>query len=307
MTSRKEKKAFLYIALGVALLGTGPIFVKSVQAHGVLVGFYRLLFASLMMAVPAWLMRQPQPEKSKKSKQEEWGWSVLGGVCFAFNIGLWCSALNYTSASAVTLLDNTAPVWVGLVSWLLLGLKQQRNFWLGLVITLIGAALMIGMDFNQGPSGQVTGNLIALASGFAYGMYILVTHRARRIVGSFQYSFRVNVFGSLVLLMAGAGLGLFNQMLSAQAYFLIFLMALSSQVIAWLLVNHALGDLPAAAASIALVGQPIVTTLWAWLLLGEVPTSLQAVGGLVCLAGILIVQLSSTRRIESQATIGGLE
>ncbi len=119
--------------------------------------------------------------------------------------------------------------------------------------------------------------------------------------------FRVNVFGSLVLLMAGAGLGLFNQMLSAQAYFLIFLMALSSQVIAWLLVNHALGDLPAAAASIALVGQPIVTTLWAWLLLGEVPTSLQAVGGLVCLAGILIVQLSSTRRIESQATIGGLD
>lgn len=165
---------------------------------------------------------------------------------------------------------------------------------------------MIGVDLNNSSSEQMTGNLIALASGFSYGMYILVTHRARRILDSFQYSFRVNVFGSLVLLAAGLALGLFNQVLSAKVYLLIFLMALTSQVMAWLLVNHALGHLPAAAASIALVGQPIVTTIWAWLLLGEKLTTMQAVGGVLSLAGILIVQLTANRS-SAKMTNSGLE
>jgi len=304
MQSKQDKKSYIYIALGVFLLGTGPIFVKSVQTHGVLVGFYRLLFAGIMMAVPAFFMRSK--EKPHSSPKEQWTWSILGGIAFAFNISLWCSALNYTNASVVTLLDNTAPVWVGLVSWLLLGLRQHRFFWLGLLVTLGGAALMIGVDLNNSSSEQMTGNLIALASGFSYGMYILVTHRARRILDSFQYSFRVNVFGSLVLLAAGLALGLFNQVLSAKVYLLIFLMALTSQVMAWLLVNHALGYLPAAAASIALVGQPIVTTIWAWLLLGEKLTTMQAVGGVLSLAGILIVQLTANRS-STKMTNSGLE
>jgi len=71
---------------------------------------------------------------------------------------------------------------------------------------------------------------------------------------------------------------------------LIFLMALTSQVIAWVLVNDALGQLPAAAASVALVGQPIVTTLLGIFILKEVPSFLQMIGALICLAGILIVQ-----------------
>lgn len=305
MGLKKDKKAWLYIALGVMLLGTGPIFVKSVQIHGVLVGFYRLLFASLIMALPAWHLRQPQAEKA--AHRAQWTWSILGGISFAFNIGLWCSALNYTTASAVTLLDNTAPVWVGLVSWLVLGIKQQRNFWLGLLIALGGAALMIGMDLSVGSSRQMAGNLIALASGFSYGMYILVTHRARRILNSFQYSFRVNAIGSALLFFAGLALGLFHDPISMRAYFLIFLMALSSQVIAWLLVNHALGVLPAAAASIALVGQPLVTTIWAWLLLSEVPTALQAAGGLLCLLGIVIVQFSAEKADDKPMAVPGLE
>ena len=46
MTNSDTKKAMLFIVLGVILLGTGPMFVKFVQSNGILVGFYRLFFAS---------------------------------------------------------------------------------------------------------------------------------------------------------------------------------------------------------------------------------------------------------------------
>jgi len=71
---------------------------------------------------------------------------------------------------------------------------------------------------------------------------------------------------------------------------MIFLMALSSQVIAWLMVNQALGELSVSVSSIILVGQPVVSTLLGIVLLKEIPGILQLGGGVLCLIGIYTVQ-----------------
>jgi len=100
----------------------------------------------------------------------------------------------------------------------------------------------------------------------------------------------VALSGALALAAAAALTGQFRQPLGAHNLLLIFAMALSSQVIAWLLVNQALGQLPAAGASVALVGQPVVTTILGIFLLNEVPSGLQLLGALICLGGILLAQ-----------------
>jgi len=71
---------------------------------------------------------------------------------------------------------------------------------------------------------------------------------------------------------------------------MIFLMALSSQVPGWYLVNEALGKLPSAAGAVALVGQPMVSTLLGIFILGEFLTVGQGAGVFLCLAGILLAQ-----------------
>ncbi len=292
MQKSDSKKAMLYIFLGVILLGTGPMFVKYVHANGVLVGFYRLLFAAIMLSVPA-LMRKPGKDSQPMIQKGGLKWAALGGLVFALNISLWCSALNYTTASAVTLLDNTAPVWVGLISWIILKEKQSWNYWLGLVITIAGAGLMIGWGFLHSTDSQTTGNFIGIASGFSYAMYILVTHKARNYMGSLRYSWIVSIFGTVALCAASLLIGLLAEPLPVKSLVMIFLMALTSQVIAWLLINHALGQLPAAGASVALVGQPVVTTLLGIIILKEIPLPMQLLGAAICLAGILTVQLTN--------------
>jgi drug/metabolite transporter (DMT)-like permease len=87
--------------------------------------------------------------------------------------------------------------------------------------------------------------------------------------------------------------GVFSQPLSPESLWLIFAMAISSQVLGWILINHALGLLPVAVASVVLLGQPIVTTILGIFILSEVPSLLQAVGGVICLSGIFIVQKSN--------------
>ena len=290
MSTTDSRKAMLYIILGVILLGTGPMFVKYVSANGVLVGFYRLFFAGIMLSLPVGF--RSIKTKAKRPSKQGLGWAILGGLVFALNISLWCSALNYTTASAVTLLDNTSPVWVGLAGWLFLKEKQPWRYWLGLLVTIAGAGIMIGWDFLRGSSMQMTGNLIGIASGLSYALYILVTKRARSNMDSLQYSWILSLSGAVGLFLVSLVMGLFSQPLPAESLLMIFLMALSSQVIAWVLVNHALGHLPAAGASVALVGQPIVATILGVILLNEIPSWLQLLGALVCLWGIIIVQRS---------------
>lgn len=297
MKNTETKKAMLFIALGVLLLGTGPMFVKYVHANGVLVGFYRLFFAAIMLSLPMGLMKSRAESADQPPAGGGLKWAVLGGLVFAANISLWCSALNYTTASAVTLLDNTAPVWVGLIGWTLLKERQPLRYWLGLLVTIGGAGIMIGWDILYSSGQQSTGNLIGIASGLSYALYILITQQARRYMSALRYSWLVSLSGAIGLGLVAWGSGLFSQPLPLNSLFMIFLMALTSQVIAWVLVNHALGQLPASAASVALVGQPVVTTLLGIVILKEVPSPLQLVGALVCLAGIFTVQKSQSASV----------
>jgi len=293
MPDSAHKKGYIAIAIGVALLGTGPIFVKSVHANGILVGFLRMAFAGIMLTIPAALSWKKQPIKSAK-KDDKW-WALLGSLTYAVNIALWCTALNFTTASAVTLLDTTAPVWVGLFAWLFMGRKNGPWYWVGLAVTLVGAAMTVGFNSLGIGSVQFKGNMIALASGFTYAAYIIFTQRARRTMSSLSYSWLVAVVGAASLFIVSLISGLLSKPLPFNAYILIALMAFTSQVVAWLLVNHALGVLPPAAGSVALVGQPIVTTLLGALLINETITWLQALGGAICLGGILLVQFSSAK------------
>ena len=285
-----NKKALFGIGIGVLLLGTGPMFVKFVKANGTLVAFYRLLFASVMLALPVLISSKNQTPTLDKDKSVLW--VLLGGISFAINIGLWCSALNYTSASIVTLLDNTAPIWVGLFGWLVLGKKQNQFYWWGLSLTLAGSILLVGSSRVSFDNQKFLGNILSLASGVSYAAYILITQQARRIVSSLKYSWLVSSIGAILLFVFGLATGALKQTISLQGYLLIFLMSLSSQVIGWYLVNDALGKLPAAAASVALVGQPLVVTILGVFILHEIPSFFQIIGGIACLIGIIVVQYS---------------
>ena len=207
-------------------------------------------------------------------------------------MGLWCSALNYTSASIVTLLDNTAPIWVGLFGWLVLGKKQNQFYWWGLSMTLAGSILLVGSSRVSYNNQEFLGNMLSLASGVSYAAYILITQQARRMVPSLRYSWLVSSIGALFLFVFGLATGALKQTLSLQGYLLIFLMSLSSQVLGWYFVNDALGKLPATAASVALVGQPLVVTVLGVFILREIPSFLQIIGGIACLLGIIVVQYS---------------
>jgi drug/metabolite transporter (DMT)-like permease len=287
---KDRRKAYLFLALGVLCIGTGPIFVKFIHGSGSLVAFYRLLIAALFLTLPVLIRnRRARVIVSKSSVR----WAILGGVAFSINVALWVTALSMTTASKVTLLDNTAPIWVGLFGWLLFGKREGWVYWVGLLVTFMGAGLMINLQNIQINSLQGGGDLLGVLCGFTYGIYLILTSRTRSQMDSVTYSWILACSGTITLFLVNLALGSLSQTLSLQSFLLIVAMSLSSQVLGWILINHALGLLPVALASVVLLGQPIVATILGIFILSEVPSLIQAVGGILCLSGIFIVQRSN--------------
>ncbi len=287
MTTSTTRSGYLSIAFGLLMIATGPIFVKTIHANGFLVAFWRLVFAAVILTG---ILLVRGKGALKVSLGKDWKLALAGAIIFTVNMTLWCVALTYVPVANVTLLDNTAPLWVGLLGWLFLRRQMGKAFWAGLALALIGAAIMVLLGDGQGAFLASPGNLLGVLCGFTYGVYLLITARVRKSIDSLTYTWLMAVTGTLLLLPVVAFSGLLADPLPLQSYGLIFLMSLTSQVIGWVLINHALGHLPTGAAAVTLIGQPVLATALGALLIGEVPSPIKILGGVICLAGIVVVQ-----------------
>lgn len=290
--SQLSPTALSYILLGVGVLSLGAsgIFVRWAGAPGVVTSFYRMLVATLVMG-PLFFRSGNRPTRLP---QRETLIALAGGALFAGDVGLWASGVMLSGATNPTLLANTAPLWVGLGAMVLFRERLSLRFWTGLVVGLLGAGLVLGLDSME--SAEVgLGSLLGLAAGLFYAGYFLATQRGRQQLSSLQYFWLSAVSSTLCL----AGLVvLFDHPFTGYphtAYLNFLAVGLVTQVIGYLSINYALGHLPASIVSPTLLGQPVVTALMAVPLLGERIGPLEVVGGMAVLLGVVLVHISRHR------------
>lgn len=279
--------AYLSLAIGILALSLSAMFVRWAKAPGAVTGFYRLFFSTLILT-PIFIQRQRHSERLPISVLI---FPILAGVFTAFDLTVWNSSLAFTTASNATLLGNTAPLWVALGAWLLFREKISNIFWFGLLFALSGAALIMGGDFLLHPRLGI-GDLMATSAGIFYASYMLSTQRGRRYIDPFRYTWLVGVAASFTALILNIILKNPLGGYDTKTWWVFIATALISQTTGYVSISYALGHLPARVVSPTLIGQPIMTTILAIPLLGEIPTSLQMLGGLIALAGIYIVNQS---------------
>lgn len=217
--------------------------------------------------------------------------ALLAGLFLAVDLALWNTAVNITTAANATLFGNSAPLWVALATWLLFGERLNGRFWMGLSLTLVGAAAVLGGDFLRHPTVGV-GDLLSLAAGIFYRGYYLATERGRKHLGSTTYVWLVGLASSFALLVFSLALRLPLTGYSLRTYLAFVGLALITQVVGYVAAGYALGHLPASVVSPSMVGQPLVTALLAIPFLGERLSPWQWAGGTTVITGILLVHLS---------------
>jgi drug/metabolite transporter (DMT)-like permease len=290
-----QNKIFPYIALaiGIVALSLSAMFVRWAEAPGPITGFYRLLISSFLLT-PLFIRQQKKLEPIDKKYLV---FPLFAGIFTAFDFAFWNSSVKFTTAANATLLGNTSPLWVALFALFIFREKLRGSFWLGLIIALTGAVLVMGSDFLRHPTLGI-GDLMASTAAVFYASYQLITQRGRKYIDPLRYMWLVGLSATIGMLIINLILGNSFTGYSAQTWVIFFVTAIVSQMIGYLAVSYALGHLPASVVSPTLIGQPILTTILAIPMLGEIPSTLQWIGGAIALAGIYIVNQSHLHALE---------
>ena len=261
------------------------MFVRWAGVPGPVIAFFRMAIAAVVLLPFFWIYGKPHQIRWSKSILI---YPILGGIFSALDLSVWATAMFYTSAANATFMSNTAPLWVALAAWLLFRERPPRIFWLGLFITLAGAAGMVAGDFLRHPTLSL-GDLIALASGLFYAGYFLATQRGRQHLGVLTYFWIMVFSGAVALFFLNRLLGNPLTGFSTQTYLVFLSAALLTQVIGYLSVVYALGHLLAAVVAPTMILQPVLSALLAIPLLGEALRLDQGIGGTLVLAGIYLI------------------
>jgi drug/metabolite transporter (DMT)-like permease len=274
--------------MGIICLSFSAMFGKWANAPGPVIGFYRIGLATIIL-LPVFLYRKYKYRV--KFPLAILLFPLLGGIFTALDHGTWNSSLRFTSAANATLLGNTAPLWVALFAWLVFRQKLRGLFWVGLLLALGGAVIVLGSDFILHPSIGM-GDMLAMTAGVFYAGYFLVTEVGRKKLDTLSYVWIVDLIAAITLLMISLGMNMPLTGYPPKTYMAFLGAALVSQVGGYLSIGYALGHLPASIVSPTLIGQPVVTALLAIPLLGEALRREQLLGGLFVLVGIYLVHRS---------------
>jgi drug/metabolite transporter (DMT)-like permease len=229
--------------------------------------------------------------------------SLGAGALLAIHFATWISSLEFISVASSVVLVQTSPLFVALLSALLIREKVSRSVALGLAIALAGS-LVVGIsdacvnlacaDILHGDA--LKGDALALAGGISGAGYIVIGRNLRSKVSLISYVGVVYGTAAVVLLafMLLAGQSPFG--LAPIAYLWMILLAIFPQLIAHSTYNWALRFVPATVVAVTLLGEPIAAAILARVLLDEVPPLARLFGAALTLAGIVLVSIKGQER-----------
>jgi drug/metabolite transporter (DMT)-like permease len=297
-------------ALFTAILAvsTSSIFIRFAQAEApsLVIAALRLSFATVLLAPIAWTRHR---EELRSLTRSEIGLGILSGLFLAAHFATWITSLEYTSVASSVVFVSTGPLWVALLSPLLLNERLKRAAVLGLAIAILGGAA-IGLDevclwdhglhcsnIGQALQGRaVWGNFLALLGAWTVSGYLIIGRKLRarrtRSMSLIPYIFMVYGIAAIALLVIMFVAGESPLGYSAQTYLWIFLLAAFPQLIGHSTYNWALRYLPASFVAVTTLGEPIGSAILAFFLLQETPTIIVISGGILILTGIYLATRS---------------
>ena len=247
--------------------------------------FYRCVFA----LPPLWLLARQESRRYGRASRRAIVLAWIAGAFFAVDLVLWHNGIEQVGAGLATVLGNTQVVMVGLLAWAILGERPHRSSLTAIPIVGVGVLLISGV-LESGAYGKNPGLgvLYGITTAMAYSGFLLALREGGRDLRRPAGPLFVATFAAAVGCAAiGAAVGDLDLTPSWSATGWLVVLALSSQVLGWLLISTSLPRLPAVVSSILLTFQPVCSVLFAALIVDENPSLLQLAGAACILAGLV--------------------
>lgn len=289
------------LLIAILAISTASIFIRFAQADGapsLVIAALRLTIATLLLA-PIALTRHIN--EIKRLTRREITLGIFSGLFLAVHFATWISSLEYTTVASSALFVATSPLWVGMLSPILLKEKLTRAAVVGLTLAVLGGAV-IGLSdacviqnviqcpqLSQIMQGRAAwGNFLALAGAWAVTGYLIIGRKLRSGITLVPYIFLVYGMAAIALILMMFTAGLTPLGYETKTYIWIFLLAAVPQLIGHSTFNWALKYVPATFVAVITLSEPIGSAILAYFLLNETPGIAVIFGGILVLIGIYL-------------------
>ena len=278
---------------GALTIAWSAILVRKADVAPATAAVFRCAYAVPVLGLLAWFERRQYGPRSRR----EITLSVWAGAFFAADLICWHYAIGDVGAGLATVLGNLQVVLVGLVAWLTLGERPEGRVIAAVPVALVGIVLISGIvGANAYGQDPLRGVIFGVATGLTYAGFILVLRQsARDLRRPVSPLFEATAAAAVFALIAGLIIGDVDLAPSWPAHAWLVLLALSSQVVGWLLISASLPRLPAALTSVLLTVQPVGSVILGVILLGESPSLLQLAGVACIFSGIIVATARRSR------------
>tara|TARA_B110000459_G_scaffold189335_1_gene223362 strand:+ start:362 stop:1243 length:882 start_codon:yes stop_codon:yes gene_type:complete len=279
---------FLILATGAMLIGFAPVFVKWSELSPSAISFYRMLLALPFLVLINFILNKKILFKVQHKKTIFY--SAIASVAFTTDLTLWHYSMDITSVSNATIIVNSAPIFVAVLSFIIFKEKISKEFVVSFLVTYIG---IIGLIFysNNYINGKVLGDILCMIAAFFYGVYLLVIARLGK-ENSLNIIFYTTlfccIFSVIPMLIDGGNMFPSTQFEWINLVLLAFLCQFGGQY----LITHGIGKISASEGSIGLLMQPITATILAVFLFNEILNITQIIFVFVSLFGIYLARTS---------------
>lgn len=281
--------------LAVTCWGVGNTIIASIDLPGLATAFYRLAFA-VVLYVPALYLSGGRLSRDSF----RFGWR--GGAAYGTDVAVFFIALQLTSVANATTINALQPLVVMGFAAMMFG-ERIRGRHLGGAAAATAGVAMVAFGGASNGSGDLVGDLVAVAALFAWAWYFIASKRAREHLPTLEYMTVMNTVAFLVVtpvaLLTGQIEGVGQDLGDGRALWILAVVLIPGS--GHLLINWAHGHTLLVTLSLITLAMPVISSVTAAMFLDQPVAALQAAGIAVVLASLAVVILGESRQPRAPA------
>jgi len=272
----------LIIILGTVGVSFSAIFVRSSSAPSMVLVFYRVLFATLMLLpfIIIYFRKEILGLNIKSILLP-----VISGVFLGLHFTMYFESLSYTSIASSLILVDTEVFFVAAAMIVLMKEKISSKAWIGIIATFLGSVIVAVADIGSG-SNMLLGDLMAFSGAAFMAVYTLLGKQCRKVMSTTVYTFLVYSSASITLVILTLIKGISLTGYENKNYYIAFGLAALCTLCGHSIYSWGLKYEKASFISTAKLLEPIFASVLGLIIFIEIPSGLVVLGGAIVIGGV---------------------
>lgn len=281
-----DKYAKILVIIAVLCGATSGNFGVLITASPTVIGFWRLTIAVPFFAIPILANADKRKQLAQVSKKELL-LSFISGAFLFMHYYTWYSSVKLTNVASAAVLASFHPL---VVIFITVFIYRKRISWksvLAIIVALGGGVLIICSDLSTLSGGKLSGNLLALAAGICMGVYFAIGGKVRQSVEGSIYVMLVFASCWICFALSNVFSGTPITGYPTMDYVYILCLAFLCQLGSHAVFNLCMGHVSSLYVSAWETGDPVFSTLFAVIMLHQIPTVIEIIGCIIVVGALL--------------------